>query len=840
MEAVVRHQVLRGRKSAVLLLVAMVAALVVPVVRDATPAAAHNGAPGYVDGSDSACEQWTLAFLALPLLNYDIAEEGWAWVDPSRKLRDASGVVTGSQIAYNDTPANHYSHDWNADIRVDPGQKYLLSDINHGEEGSTVPSLIEMEWETGITPSQTDGDGAGWIPSWARPSIGDRIWVNGHWIFDCGHGTEVVTPMPTPGDPSSCPEGTSVVLTISGPTDFCFDRHYRSEIHPARAIASMRSQAAPVPGSGTTPVPVTATDLFIRGRGGFVVQQLNCGVGILLSGDPCPTTTTPIDDLYSFDICVPPEPEPLGQAVLTSSVSDGPDNDLSTPVRLDEITITDADDPCAASVDEFGNDFDDHTKLRATVDLQGSGAQPDDVLARRIVSGWVSPPEEPLHHVAVTLQQMNLHDDHEIAGDGELSVFFMNVNRSPADEWHRLSDWDVEDPGDACTSSYHGMESYDDDDEFGDGLMDFCGPSSDFYLRPGQDFTVRTTAFEQDCYDHDFDWGSGDFSLLEYAGCYTVDATGNNDKVAKLEAAYDVDDVGTRPNPVAGVLCFPGDVHFCTEGEFSVKLAIDEVALGDEDTSDLDVSKSCGWNGEVPLVGRPFRCTITIDNPGPGLPRDVTLTDAVTSGLGSPGFTVAAPTATVTTPTSSGPVVSSVPCSLGTPSSFSCEVGTVPVGGHATAVVDITPLAAGVIDDVASVTTESTDPDTTNNEAAASVDVFRPITIDVGPGQTIATVNPARKGVVPVAVVNNGLIDVRTLDVDSLCFGDAGTPGERDCTEEDGIGRLEDIDRDRDLDLLLHFATLESGIDRGDTSACLKGRDLNGIGVYGCDTIITV
>ena len=33
---------------------------------------------------------------------------------------------------------------------------------------------------------------------------------------------------------------------------------------------------------GQTPVPVTATDLYIHGRGGFVVDQLNCGMDIIL------------------------------------------------------------------------------------------------------------------------------------------------------------------------------------------------------------------------------------------------------------------------------------------------------------------------------------------------------------------------------------------------------------------------------------------------------------------------------------------------------------------------------------------------------------------------------
>jgi hypothetical protein len=43
---------------------------------------------------------------------------------------------------------------------------------------------------------------------------------------------------------------------------------------------------------------------------------------------------------------------------------------------------------------------------------------------------------------------------------------------------------------------------------------------------------------------------------------------------------------------------------------------------------------------------------------------------------------------------------------------------------------------------------------------------------------------------------------------------------------------------DRLLDLLLHFEVSQTGIDLTDTKACLIGRASDGIGVYGCDTIV--
>ena len=75
------------------------------------------------------------------------------------------------------------------------------------------------------------------------------------------------------------------------------------------------------------------------------------------------------------------------------------------------------------------------------------------------------------------------------------------------------------------------------------------------------------------------------------------------------------------------------------------------------------------------------------------------------------------------------------------------------------------------------------------------------------------------------------------MDVSTLCFGDAEAAGERACAERHGRGHLEDVDRDGDRDLVLHYLVSETGIDLGDGRACLKGRTLDGVGVFGCDAV---
>ena len=189
-------------------------------------------AAGPIDGSLADCDPWLR--LAIGDNDWEIAEEGWVWVngpDTTDKFREASGVVTKSKVAHNDTPSNHYSHDWNVDIRVDPDQEALVSTGNE-------PNKIEIEWETGVLPSEKSGDGASpFLPRWALPNVGDRVWTDGHWVFDCGHAEEI-------------PDGSSV-------------SHYKSEIlrgRPGPAFVTTIVQVKGVPASATSPSQLQVLD----------------------------------------------------------------------------------------------------------------------------------------------------------------------------------------------------------------------------------------------------------------------------------------------------------------------------------------------------------------------------------------------------------------------------------------------------------------------------------------------------------------------------------------------------------------------------------------------------
>lgn len=109
--------------------------------------------------------------------------------------------------------------------------------------------------------------------------------------------------------------------------------------------------------------------------------------------------------------------------------------------------------------------------------------------------------------------------------------------------------------------------------------------------------------------------------------------------------------------------------------------------------------------------------------------------------------------------------------------------------------------------------------------------------IDVKPGSASTPINLESDGVVAVAVLTTASFDASALDARSACFGDDGDPNQRDCTEAHARGHVEDVDGNGSRDLLLHFELSQTGIDPGDSRACLTGRTSGGTSVEGCDTI---
>lgn len=133
------------------------------------------------------------------------------------------------------------------------------------------------------------------------------------------------------------------------------------------------------------------------------------------------------------------------------------------------------------------------------------------------------------------------------------------------------------------------------------------------------------------------------------------------------------------------------------------------------------------------------------------------------------------------------------------------------------------------------------DDDGTERCATATKEwVTQQVDIDIKPGSDPNSINLRNRGVIPVAILTTDTFDATTVDPASVCFGDAEEPTERDCTEAHGTGHVEDVDGDGDDDLVLHFQTQETGIDPGDTEACLTGTTTGGTAIEGCDSVRTV
>jgi hypothetical protein len=109
---------------------------------------------------------------------------------------------------------------------------------------------------------------------------------------------------------------------------------------------------------------------------------------------------------------------------------------------------------------------------------------------------------------------------------------------------------------------------------------------------------------------------------------------------------------------------------------------------------------------------------------------------------------------------------------------------------------------------------------------------IRAIAVDIKPGSEANRINPASRGVIPVAIFGSESLDVADLDLATLSFGPgAAAPWQR------GRARLTDVNRDGFTDLVSHFWMSETGIARGDTEACLSGRTRDGAAFQGCDAI---
>ena len=151
---------------------------------------------------------------------------------------------------------------------LDPSFSGLLSDTP-----KRLPSgepVMEMEWEVGTSNyGITDR-----FPTKFWPWPGDRVWMLGRWVFDCGHYD-----------------------TIMDPTDGSLDAiNFTTEIHPPTAVAFTRQEPVIFPGDNSPSVS-SKTYIYMNGLGGYYDSPVPLAAG----------------DNYEFDVPLPPKPSPNAQ-----------------------------------------------------------------------------------------------------------------------------------------------------------------------------------------------------------------------------------------------------------------------------------------------------------------------------------------------------------------------------------------------------------------------------------------------------------------------------------------------------------------------------------------------
>lgn len=106
-------------------------------------------------------------------------------------------------------------------------------------------------------------------------------------------------------------------------------------------------------------------------------------------------------------------------------------------------------------------------------------------------------------------------------------------------------------------------------------------------------------------------------------------------------------------------------------------------------------------------------------------------------------------------------------------------------------------------------------------------EIYRIVDIDIKPGSYPNSINLKSKGTTPVAIITTPFFDAEDVIIDSILFTGA----------KPTKGKLEDVDNDKDLDLILHFDTQSLQLTPADTEAVLTGKLKDNTLIKGIDPI---
>ncbi len=503
--------------------------------------------------------------------------EGYVSPVPTDENQDSQAPA---EVSEEEIPWNHYTHDYTFKVLPDPNYQYLLgswarfpgmtfgtqSEVAcHGWGGSfsnnicSFPAdtcsngptcnhqVMEVEWENGSAMKVNDDDDRKWgsLPEYAWPSVGDRVWVEGRWIFDCGH----------PGV-SNLNDAEAIIPTILG-THLKDYVKYSTEFHPPRALVTFRldhtsagldvanhsgdvyraasddpSSWLPVTGAALprpffalppwtppTLIPVTEADIFVSGNGGGANDK--CNLKQNCDGDNDHTgPVIPINDLnYVFDIYPPgtvygalfgfgslvngtiPIARPTPDSSLqwrivdhTDEIPDhtcGPDKSYCVMVQpiicpVDENTPPPPSDPIQQT--QMGTTCPampaNPSRLRVILPFAGSNA---NYYAQSILLGWDDVPDPAGHHTPAVRRFNITLNRFDVDQNGRCSLCGDGDWRLFLDmggQWRWMS-W--------LYNTDHGIYAFNGGDNLGSGDPLTENGDNDYYFFSRSPWTINVT-----------------------------------------------------------------------------------------------------------------------------------------------------------------------------------------------------------------------------------------------------------------------------------------------------------------------------------------------------------
>jgi CARDB len=410
-------------------------------------------------------------------------------VDRTGRVNEHTNSQAPSEVSEFDLSWNHYTHDKTFQAIPDPRYKYLLAG---DRSGAAVKPWLEVEWEEGSTMGDSRTWGA--LPEFAWPSVGDRIWTEGRWVFDCGHtglpGGDIIDPLAV---------------------------RYETEIHPPRALVTFRLNH-PVAGPPTE-VPVTEADVYVSGNGGGAndICSVYLAASIVYPNgyNICTHTgpSIPVNDRnYVFDIYPPgtnfnnplsngtfPVTPPTSDAVLqwrtidqSSQIPEHSGNTTVTPIFCPIDASTPPPDQTETSCPTIRKQ---PTRLRVILPFATTNA---NVFAQSILVGWDDvprPPDPPMRTFDVRLHELTvIHNGESFLHDGDWRVFV-----DVAGQWRYISNSFDRNPDGSNSCQGDSLTENGDDDCFRFDNLPWRVTIPD-----GMRIHIAVGGYESDVQDSDF------------------------------------------------------------------------------------------------------------------------------------------------------------------------------------------------------------------------------------------------------------------------------------------------------------------------------------------------